>query len=94
LGCRIQIDANVQSFWPLNVDTVFVVGTDNNLWLEFGPFGTVPLPDCVYPNSQQCRYWIASDASELSLLDRYSIFVNSASWGGSLLFYNLVGRVP
>ena len=85
LGCRIQIDANVQSFWPLNVDTVFVVGTDNNLWLEFGPFGTVPLPDCVYPNSQQCRYWIASDASELSLLDRYSIFVNSASWGGSLL---------
>ena len=62
-GCRILIDANVRSSWPLNLNTVFVVGSDYNLWLEFGPFGTVPLPECVYPNSQQCRYWIASGAA-------------------------------
>jgi hypothetical protein len=100
-GCRIQIDANVQSFWPLNLNTVFVVGTDGNLWLEFGPFGTVPipLPYCVYPNSQQCRYWIASGAWELSVVDQHSIFVNGygngSTWGGGMLsFYNLVGIVP
>jgi hypothetical protein len=95
-GCRIQIDANVQSFWPLNLNTVFVVGLDNNLWLEFGPFGTVPLPECVYPNSQECRYWIASGAWALSALDQYSIFVNGdgPTFGGMLSFYNLVGKVP
>ena len=54
-SCRILVDGNIQSFWPVNLNTVFVVGTDYNLWLEFGPFGTVPLPECVYPNSQHCR---------------------------------------
>ena len=85
---------NVKSFWPLNLNTVFVVGSDYNLWLEFGPFGTVPLPECVYPNSQQCRYWIASGAGELSALDQHSIFVNGAAFGSVLSFYNLVGKVP
>jgi len=97
-SCRIQVDGNVRSFWPLNLNTVFVVGSDYNLWLEFGPFGTVPLPECVYPNSQQCRYWIASGAWELSVLDQHSIFVNGdGAWpvgGGMLSFYNLVGIVP
>jgi hypothetical protein len=95
-SCRIQVDGKVQSFWPLNLNTVFVVGSDNNLWLEFGPFGTVPLPECVYPNSQQCRYWIASGAWALSALDQYSIFVNGdgPTFGGMLSFYNLVGIVP
>jgi hypothetical protein len=95
-SCRIQVDGNVQSFWPVNLNTVFVVGTDKNLWLEFGPFGTVPLPECVYPNSQHCRYWIASGAWALSALDQYSIFVNGdgPTFGGMLSFYNLVGIVP
>jgi hypothetical protein len=95
-SCRIQVDGNVQSFWPVNLNTVFVVGSDKNLWLEFGPFGTVPLPECVYPNSQHCRYWIASGAWALSALDQYSIFVNGdgPTFGGMLSFYNLVGIVP
>jgi hypothetical protein len=97
-SCRIQVDGNVQSFWPVNLNTVFVVGTDKNLWLEFGPFGTVPLPlpECAYPNGQQCRYWIASGAWELSVLDQHSIFVNGdgPTFGGMLSFYNLVGIVP
>jgi hypothetical protein len=93
-GCRILIDANVRSSWPLNLNTVFVVGSDYNLWLEYAPFGTVPLPECVYPNTQQCRYWIASGAGELSVLDQHSIFVNGAALGSMLSFYNLVGIVP
>ena len=91
----VPVDGNVAQWQALDVNTVLVLSAeDNNLWLEYAPFGTVPLPECVYPNTQQCRYWIASGAGELSVLDQHSIFVNGAALGSMLSFYNLVGIVP
>jgi hypothetical protein len=38
-----QVDDNVASASPLDAATVYVLGEDDgNLWLEHGPFGTVP----------------------------------------------------
>lgn len=38
----LQVDANVRAFQALSDTEAFVLGTDGNLWLEHGPFGTVP----------------------------------------------------
>jgi hypothetical protein len=46
------VDGNVDpnaSFQAFSSNEVFVCGSDGNLWLEVGPFGTVPLPDSSYP---------------------------------------------
>jgi hypothetical protein len=39
---RQQIDGNVRAFQPLDLQTVVVLGTEGNLWLEQAPFGKVP----------------------------------------------------
>ncbi|HEV3444880.1 MAG TPA: hypothetical protein VG099_09565 [Gemmataceae bacterium] len=39
---RQQVDGNVGLFWGLDVNNVFVVGDDGNMWFEHGPFGTIP----------------------------------------------------
>jgi hypothetical protein len=36
------IDFDVASFQALSADQILALGTDNTLWLEHGPFGTVP----------------------------------------------------
>jgi hypothetical protein len=36
---RQQVDTNVEDFQAFDVNTVYVLGTDLNLWLEHGPFG-------------------------------------------------------
>jgi hypothetical protein len=57
-GCRVQVDGNVDpigSFQAFYSNEVFVCGSDGNLWLEIGPFGTVPLPDASYPPSPGSR---------------------------------------
>jgi hypothetical protein len=38
---RKQVDANVVAFQAFDVNTVFVLGTDGNLWLETSPWGNV-----------------------------------------------------
>jgi len=38
---RQQVDGNVAAFQAIDVNTVFVLGTDGNLWLETSPWGNV-----------------------------------------------------
>ena len=38
---RRQVDANVAAFQAIDVNTVFVLGKDGNLWLETSPWGNV-----------------------------------------------------
>ena len=39
-----NVDANVDAFYAVDAKNVYVRGTDQKLWLESGPFGTVPPP--------------------------------------------------
>jgi hypothetical protein len=39
---RSNVDGNVQGFQGLDSQTVLVLGTDGNLWLEHAPFGNSP----------------------------------------------------
>jgi hypothetical protein len=39
-------------------EQVLVCGSDGNLWLEQGPWGTVPLPNSSYPPGPSSRYQI------------------------------------
>jgi hypothetical protein len=39
---HINIDFHVNSFQALSADQILVQGNDGKLWLEHGPFGTVP----------------------------------------------------
>ncbi len=44
---REHVDGNVAAFQPLDPNTVYVLGSDGNLWLEHsigGKFGQVPPP--------------------------------------------------
>ena len=39
---RQLVDRNVQAFQTINANQVYVLGSNGNLWLESGPWGTVP----------------------------------------------------
>ena len=47
---------------------IFVRGNDGNLWLETGPFGTVPLPSCPQPQllpPASCRVQVDGNVSNI-----------------------------
>lgn len=61
VSCRNLVDANVSSFQPVDSDTVYVVGTDGNLWLEFGPFGNQVPPNRVQVDGNVLSFWAVDD---------------------------------
>jgi len=71
---RNQIDGNVNEFMPMSLQEVFVLGSDGNLWHEFGPFGSVPLPQCDGSN-YGCRSHVASDIRTFYPVDSENVFL-------------------
>lgn len=61
----VPIDANVTKFQAISDTEAFVLGTDGSLWLEQGPFGTVP----------PVRELVDSSVSSFQALSDTSVFV-------------------
>lgn len=78
-----QIDGNVAAFdgnVTLGVQRAYVLGTDGNLWLEQGPWGTVP------PSRQQVdgdvRAFQTIDADHVFVLGRNgNLWLETGPWG-------------
>src|SRR5215510_13160940 len=62
---REQIDADAQAFQALDSQTMVVLGTDNNLWLEHAPFGHAP----------PAREQIDANAQAFQALDSQTVVV-------------------
>ena len=66
------VDANVAQWEAFDANTVLVLSAeDNNLWLEYAPFGTMPPVPCVVQNTnvQQfgCRILIDANVEFLEV---------------------------
>jgi hypothetical protein len=66
-GCRNQVDGNVYRFWAVDSEHVFVIGTDGNLWLEYGPFGQQIPPQRVPVDGNAIAVW-AQDVDQAYVL--------------------------
>ena len=96
-SCRVQVDGNVSNifsqvgenrvwrtpFQALDQNTIFVLGSDNNLWLEFAPFGTVP------PKRTQ----IDANVDTFQALDQNTVLVQGTD-GNLWLEISPFGTVP
>ena len=76
LVTKVQVDGNTEaSNWQaLDANTIYVKGTDGNLWLEKGPFGQVPLPSCGSNNIQQqnqCRIQVDANVASVNNTSAY-----------------------
>jgi hypothetical protein len=58
----------------MGLQEVFVLGQDGNLWHEYGPFNTVPLPPCN-GGKAGCRSLVASNVYEFMAADSDNVFV-------------------
>jgi hypothetical protein len=77
----VQVDGNVAQWLAFDANTVMVLSSeDNNLWLEYAPFGNVPPSLCFVPNTdvQQfgCRIQIDANVASFEFLD--VMFVQSS----------------
>ena len=61
-----QIDYGVAAFDAIDANTVCVLGKDGNLWLEHGPFNSVPAPRAQIDGSVASFY--ALDANTIYVL--------------------------
>ena len=71
---RYYIDGNVIEFQPVSLQEVFVRGSDNKLWQELGPFGTVPLPSCNGGTSS-CRNLVDENVYPFWAVDFNHVYV-------------------
>jgi hypothetical protein len=92
-SCRVPVDGNVDEFQIIDVNTAVVLGMDNNLWLERGPFGTVPLPPCPGPQYGNCRIQIDGNVAAFLVIDQNTILVNGQD-NNLWLEYADFGTIP
>jgi hypothetical protein len=97
-SCRVQVDGNVSNifsqvgenrvwrtpFQALDQNTIFVLGSDNNLWLEYGPFlGVIPPP----------RDQVDANVDTFEALDKNTVLVQGTD-GNLWLELSPFGSVP
>jgi hypothetical protein len=63
---QLQVDGSVAYFQALDDQTVFVTGTDGNLWYTPGPFGQVPNPN---------RGQVDGNVKAIDVVDSQNVFV-------------------
>lgn len=80
---RQQVDGNVAAFDALDTNTIYVLGQDRTLWLEHGPFNSVP------PLRQQ----VDGNVAAFDALDANTIYVLGRD-GTLWLEHGPFGSVP
>jgi hypothetical protein len=77
----VPVDGNVAQWQAFDANTVLVLSSeDNNLWLEYAPFGTMSPGLCFVPNTNVpqfgCRILIDANVESFEYLD--AVFVQSS----------------